>query len=147
MSIWGIARPGQLPTIVATVAGADVTLTAGADVTGFTPSSALIAPFNGTFAYIVWVHATIVMGGTAPSAMVVKLKTATPTTLDTFTVPPANLVNSAIVPLSFCLVGTSSSSLYWPSGDTPVITFNGTGQASTLKFQSRAVFAFINTDA
>jgi hypothetical protein len=142
---WGTAKPNPLPTIVATVAGADVTLTAGSDITGFTPSSALISSYAGGWAYLVWVFATIVMGATAPSAMVIKLKTATPTTLDTFTVPPSNLVNNAIVPISVCLVGTTSSTLYYPSGDTPIITFNGTGQNSTLKFQSRAVFAFWET--
>jgi hypothetical protein len=142
---WGTAKPNPLPTIVATVAGADVTLTAGSDITGFTPSSALIASYSGGWAYMVWVFATIVMGATAPSAMVIKLKTATPTTLDTFTVPPSNLVNNAIVPISVCLVGTTSSTLYFPGGDTPIITFNGTGQNSTLKFQSRAVFAFWET--
>ncbi len=142
---WGTAKPNPLPTIVATVAGADVTLTAGSDITGFTPSSALIASYQGGWAYMVWVFATIVMGATAPSAMVIKLKTATPATLDTFTVPPANLVNNAIVPLSVCLVGTTSGSLYFPTGDTPIVTFNGTGQNSTLKFQSRAVFSFWET--
>jgi hypothetical protein len=142
---WGTAKPGTVPTIVVTVGAADVTLTAGSDITGFTPSAALIGAYAGGWCYVVWVHATIVLGGTAPSALVVKLKTATPTTLDTFTVPPANLVNSAILPLSFCLVGTSSGTLYYPTGDTPVITFNGTGQTSTLKAQSRAVFSFFET--
>jgi hypothetical protein len=142
---WGIARPFAIPTIVVTVGAADVTLTAGSDITGFTPSAALAGGFTSSWAYVVWVHATIVLGGTAPSALVVKLKNAVPTTLDTFTVPPANLVNSAILPLSFMLVGTSSATLYNGTGDTPIITFNGTGQASTLKAQSRAVFAFWNT--
>jgi hypothetical protein len=142
---WGIARPFAIPVIVATVAGADVTLTAGSDITGFTPSAAIAGGFTSQWAYVVWVHATIVLGGTAPSALVVKLKNAVPTTLDTFTVPPANLVNSAILPLSFMLVGTSSATLYNGTGDTPIITFNGTGQNSTLKAQSRAVFAFWNT--
>src|SRR5258708_34421932 len=139
---WGTANPNPLPAIVATGAGADVTLPAGSDITGFTPTSALMASYQGGWAYMVWVFATIVMGATAPSAMVIKLKTATPATLDTFTVPPANLVNNAIVPLSVCLVGTTSGSLYFPTGDTPIVTFNGTGQNSTLKFQSRAVFSF-----
>jgi len=143
MSIWGVQRPGQLPTIVGTVGAADVTLTAGSDITGFTPASALVAPQYGKWAYYVDVDCTIVLGGTAPSALVIKLKTATPTTLDTYTLPPANLVNSAILALSFTLVGTGSSTLYYPTGDTPIITFNGTGQASTLKAGSRAVFSFV----
>jgi len=140
---WGTQRPQGLPTIVATVGAADVSLTAGSDITGFTPAAALIAPAAGTWAYVVWVFATITLGGTAPSAMVVKLKTATPTTLDTFTVTPDNLVNSAILALSFMLVGTGSGSLYFPTGDTPVITFNCTGQAATLEAPSRAVFSFV----
>ena len=139
---WGTQRPQGLPTIVATVGAADVSLTAGSDITGFTPSAALVAPAAGTWAYVVWVFATITLGGTAPSAMVVKLKTATPTTLDTFTVTPDNLVNSAILALSFTLVGTGSGSLYFPTGDTPSITFNPTGQNVTLKNNSRAVFWF-----
>lgn len=143
MSIWGVQRLGQNATIVATVGAADVTLTAGADITGFTPAAALIAPFAGQWAYRVELFATLVLGATAPSAMVVKLKTATPTTLDTFTLPPANLVNSAILPIAVTLIGTASGSLYFPTGDTPIITFNGTGQNSTLKAGSRAVFSFI----
>jgi hypothetical protein len=142
---WGTAKPGTVPTIVATVAGADVTLTAGSDITGFTPAAALTGGYAGGWCYVVWVFATIVMGATAPTALVVKLKTATPTTLDTFTVPPANLVNNAIVPLSVCLIGTSSATLYYPTGDTPVITFNCTTTAATLKAQSRAVFSFFET--
>jgi len=143
MSIWGVQRLGQLPTIVVTVSNADVTLTSSTAVTGFTPSAPLIAPFAGSWAYVVDVFATIVMGATAPSAMVVTLATGTPTTLDTFTVPAANLVNSAIVPLSFRMVGTASETLYFPTGDTPTINFNGTGQATTLKKYSRAVFSFV----
>lgn len=139
---WGTQRPDGLPTIVATVGAADVTLTAGTDVTGFTPSAALIAPNAGAWAYDVQVFATIVMGATAPVSLVCKLKTATPTTLDTITVSTATLVNSAIVNYSFNLVGTSSSSLYFPTGDTPVITFTCGTTAATLKAGSRAVFRF-----
>jgi hypothetical protein len=142
---WGTAKPGTVPTIVVTVGAADVALTAGSDITGFTPAAPLIAAYQGGWCYVAWVFATIVMGATAPTALVVKLKTATPTTLDTFTVPPANLVNNAIVPLSVCLVGTSSGTLYYPTGDTPVITFNCTTNAATLKAQSRAVWSFFET--
>jgi hypothetical protein len=143
MSIWGVQRAGQLPSIVGTVGAADVTLTSSTAITGFTPGAALIAPQRASWAYVVEVFAVIVLGGTAPSALVVKLNTATPTTLDTLTVPPAVLVNSAILALSFTLVGTGSESLYYPTGDIPTITFNGTGQASTLKANSRAVFSFV----
>lgn len=139
---WGTAKPQGLPTIVATVAGADVTLTAGSDITGFTPASALIAPYPGGWAYLVWVTAVIVMGGTPPVSLVVKLKTAGATVLDTFTVPPALLVASAIEPIAVCLVGTTSSTLYYPTGDTPIITFNCGTTAATLKANSRAVFSF-----
>src|ERR1700687_3377649 len=123
---WGTRKPGTRPTIVATVAGADVTLTAGSDITGFTPASPLTGAYAGGWCYAVWGFASIVMGGPAPVALVLKLKTATPTTLDTFTLPPANLVNNAIVPVSVCLVGTSSTMLYYPTGETPAITFNFT---------------------
>lgn len=139
---WGTSRPDGLPTIVATVGAADVTLTSSTAVAGFTPAAALIAPAAGTWCYVVEVNATIVLGATAPSAMTIILQTGTPTTLDTFTLPAANLVNSAILNLGFTLVGTGSASLYFPTGDTPSITFNGTGQASTLKAHSRAVFSF-----
>lgn len=138
---WGTAKPQGLPTIVVTVGAADVTCTAGSDITGFTPSSALVAPYAGGWAYMVWVTATVVMGATASASLVVKLKTATPTTLDTFTIAPANLVNNAILPLSFCLVGTTSSTLYFPTGDTPLVTFTAGTTACTLKATSRAVFA------
>jgi hypothetical protein len=139
---WGTQRPDGLPTIVATVGAADVTLTAGTDVTGFTPAAALIAPNAGTWAYYVEIFATIVMGATAPVSLVVKLKTATPTTLDTVTVSTATLVNSAIVNYSIPLIGTASGTLYFPTGDTPVITFTCGTTAATLKAGSRAVFGF-----
>jgi len=139
---WGTAKPQGLPTIVKTVSDADVTVTAGSDITVFTPSAALVAPYEGGWAYMVWVYATVVMGSSASAALVVKLKTATPTTLDTWTVPPANLVNSAIIPLSINLVGTTSGSLYFPTGDTPLVTFNATTNNATVKAGSRAVFAF-----
>jgi hypothetical protein len=142
---WGTAKPSGLPTIVNTVAGADVTLTAASDITGFTPSSALIGPYPGGWAYEVQLYCIIVCGATAPSAMVVKLKTAGATVLDTFTVPPALLVNNAIIVVAPTLIGTTSSTLYYPTGDTPIVTFNGTAQNSTLKAQSRAVFSFISS--
>ena len=139
---WGTAKPQGLPVIVKTVGDADVTLTAGSDITGFTPAAALVAPYAGSWAYMVWMYAVIALGATAPSAITVKLKTATPTTLDTETIPVDALVNSAIVPYTFCLVGTASSTLYFPTGDTPLITLNCTGQAATLNKGSRAVFSF-----
>jgi hypothetical protein len=140
---WGTQRPQGLPTIVTTVSASDVTLTAGSDITGFTPAAALIAPAAGTWAYLVTVFATIVMGGTASATLNCKLKTATPTTLDTFTFSTSLLVNSAIITVSPTLVGTASASLYFPTGDTPVITFNAGTTACTLKAGSRAVFSFV----
>lgn len=142
---WGTAKPQGLPIIIGTVAGADVTLTAGSDITGFTPAAALIAPYEGGWAYNVDLAALIVLGATAPVSLVVKLKTAGATVLDTYTVPPAQLVANGIIVVAPTLIGTTSSTLYWPTGDTPVITFNCGTTAATLKFQSRAVFAFIPT--
>jgi hypothetical protein len=142
MSNWGVQRPNQNATIVATVAGADVTLTAGSDITGFTPGAALIAPFAGTWAYLVDLFAVVVMGATAPTALVIKLKTAGATVLDTVTVPPVLLANNAIEPIAPTLVGTASGTLYFPAGDTPLITFNAATTAATLKAGSRAVFSF-----
>ena|SRR5258708_27275818 len=139
---WGVSRPLGLPTIVNTVAGADVTLTAGSDITGFTPSSPLIAPFASGWAYMVQVCAVIVLGGTPPVSLVVKLKTAGATVLDTYTVPPAQLVASAIIVVAPTLIGTTSTTLYFPTGDTPIITFNSGTTAATLKAQSRVVFEF-----
>lgn len=143
MSIWGVQRAGQLPSIVKTVGDADVTLTAGSAVVGFTPAAALIAPQRASWAYVVEVFAVIVMGSSAPTALVVTLATATPTTLDTLTVPASVLVNSAIVPVSFTLIGTGSETLYYPTGDIPTINFNCTTNAATLKAHSRAVFSFV----
>lgn len=142
---WGTAKPQGLPTIVGTVAGADVTLTAGSDITGFTPAAALIAPYEGGWAYNVDVAAVIVLGATPPVSLVVKLKTAGATVLDTYTVPPAQLVASAIIVVAPTMIGTTSSTLYWPTGDTPIVTFNCGTTAATLKFQSRCVFSFIPT--
>jgi hypothetical protein len=142
MSIWGVQRAGQIPTIVKTVGDADVTLTAGSAVAGFTPAAALIAPQRANWAYVVEVFAVIVLGSSAPTALVVTLATATPATIDTLTVPASLLVNSAILALSFVLVGTGSETLYFPTGDTPTVNFNCTTNAATLKAHSRAVFSF-----
>jgi len=142
MSDWGVQREQQNATIVATVGAADVTLTAGSDITGFTPAAALIAPFVGRWAYLVQIFAVIVMGATAPTALVAKLKTAGAVVLDTLTIPVSTLVASAIDTYGFPLVGTASGSLYYPTGDTPIVTFNATTTAATLKAGSRAVFSF-----
>lgn len=142
MSIWGVQRPGGIPTIVTTVGNADVTLTAGSDITGFTPAAPLIAPQYGSWFYVVTVMCTIVMGSSAAVSLVAKLKTATPTTLDTITLPPANLVNNAILAVTFEFVGTKSSTLYYPTGDTPLVTFACGTNNATLKAGSRAIFGF-----
>ena len=143
MSTWGVQRLGQLPVIVATVGAANVTLTAGTDVTGFTPAAALIAPFAGAWAYQVSVFAVVVNGATAPTALVAKLKTADGTVLDTLTLPVSTLVANAIDSFGFTLVGTASGSLYFPTGDTPLITLNAATTAATLKAGSRAVFSLV----
>jgi hypothetical protein len=44
-------------------------VTAGSDITVFTPSAALIAAYAGGWAYMVWVYATTVLGSSASTRL------------------------------------------------------------------------------
>jgi len=138
-SIWGVQRPGQLPLIVGPVGATTVTIGA-TDTTCFTPASAIIAPFRGSWSYTVNVSGVVTEGAATGTTLVWKLKNAAGTTLDTYTTEPTYLVNTGILYVAFTLVSTASATLYWPSGDTPIITAVSATHNATLSAYARAVF-------
>ena len=141
-SIWGVQRPGQLPLIVGPVGATTVTI-ASTDTACFTPASAIIAPFRGSWAYMVQVSCVVTEGAATGTTLVFKLKNGAGTTLDTYTVEPTILANSAVLSLSFTLVSTASATLYWPTGDTPSVTGVSATHNATLSADARAVFSWV----
>lgn len=144
MSIWGVNQSLPAPTIV--TASSDVACPAGSETTVLSGASSGSAPGQN----IVVESSTelvVVLGATAPSAMTVNAKVGAGADYDTWTVPPALLVANAVLNLAPVLVGVLARNLFY-SGVTINITVNPTGQAVTLKAQSRCVNAWaIGLDA
>jgi hypothetical protein len=131
-NVYGIASPLPLAAVYGCVAGADVTLTAGTEVT-FITTGAISAPGPGDWYPIIWGVLVDYLGATAPSALVIAFKIGAGSDVVTYTVDPGQLVNSAKIVVPFFLVGTNSGSAWIGGGSTINITANGTGQASTAK--------------
>ena len=144
---WGTDLSTIAPTILN--ANADVTLTASTTVTAIhSQSGGVSIPLIQTNAFdcypVICGVLSILLGGTAPSAMVITYATTSGTPIDTITVNPALLVASTTLTIPIFFIGPLSSSLYLSPGKDPLIQVNGTGQASTLKFAySRAVFQLL----
>jgi hypothetical protein len=141
---WGTDLSTLAPTILN--ANADVTLTAGAATTAIhSQSGGTGVPLIQTNAFDVYPiiigSLTILMGATAPSALVISYATTAGTAISSFTVAPALLVNAATVQFPFFLIGPLSSTLYTGAGKDPLIQVNPTGQNCTLKaVGSQALF-------
>lgn len=141
---WGTDLSTIAPTVLN--ANADVTLTSSTTVTAIHSQSGGVAvpliQTNPIDCYpVIMGSLTILMGATAPSALVISYATTSGTAIASFTVAPALLVNAATVQFPFFFVGPLSSTLYTGVGKDPLIQVNGTGQASTLKaVGSQALF-------
>jgi len=144
-SIWGVQRPGQLPLIVGPVGATTVTI-AATDTACFTPASAIIAPFRGSWAYVVDVAGVVTEPAATGTTLVWKLKNGAGTTLDTYTTEPTYLVNNGILYVAFRLVSTASATLYWPTGDTPSVTAVSATHNATLSANARAVFSWVSVN-
>jgi len=132
------------PTLLTAQGAADVTCAAGASTTALSvggAGTALSQSNPDSVIPTVFGVLVIVLGATAPSALVIAYCETTHTAIDSYTVLAALLVNSAtlVVPISF--VGSASRSSYAGSGASPLITVSPTGQAVTVKNgASRAVW-------
>lgn len=132
-NIYGVANPIAAALVYVTAGpSGDVSVTAGAETT-FITTGALTALDPGNYYPIIWLVASCLMGGTAASALVYAFKLGSGSDVDTYTVNPAKLVNSATVGDSIPLVGTQSGSAWLGSGSTINITATSTGQNVTIK--------------
>jgi hypothetical protein len=142
MAIYGVANPLPAAAVYVTAGpGSDVSVTAASETTIIT-TGALTALNPGPYYPVIWLTAECLMGGTAASALVYAFKLGSGSDVDTYTVAPAKLVNSATVGSAICLVGTNSATSWVGSGSTINITCTSTGQNVTVKgVGTRAVVA------
>lgn len=120
------------PLVGTYVPANDTTCNAGTATTVVT-SGAITTQFPGAFAPILEGVLVILLGGTAPSALTIKFILGSGSAVDTYTVEPALLVNSAELVVPIFLVGTSSDSAWAGSGSTINVQVTATGQAVTCK--------------
>jgi hypothetical protein len=130
MSNWGVAAPLALPAVY--VPANDTSCTSSTATTVIT-TGALAALDNGDYYPLIWGVLTILLGGTAPSALTVKFILGSGSAVDTYTVEPALLVNSAELVIPIVLVGANSASAWAGSGSTINVQVTATGQAVTCK--------------
>jgi len=140
-NIYGVANPLALPAVYNSVGGADVTLTAGSEVTIIT-TGAIAGLGPGDYYPFIWLLAAVLMGGTAPTALQFAFKLGAGSDVDTFVVAPATLIASATVLYAIPLVGVNSSTNWIGAGSTINITAKASTTAATLKnVGSRAIVA------
>lgn len=138
---WGTSMQSPLPAVYAP--SGDVTCNAGTETTCIT-TGAINALVPGDYYPLIWLVAAIYLGATAPSALVLAFKIGAGADVDTFTVDPGQLVNSAKIIIVCPLIGANSASAWVGSGSTINITANATGQAVTFKqVGSRAIVALL----
>jgi len=131
---WGTNLMNPNPSLL--VAGTDVTCNAGVKTTvldsGASPLIAAAA--GGGFYLVLWTILEIVLGATAPSAIVVTLDLTTAgANQDSYTVTPDQLINSASIVVAPPLYVPTSGSIWYPTGDRVKVTVNPTGQAVTVR--------------
>lgn len=139
MSIWGVASPLALPAVYSPTG--DVTCTADTPITVIT-TGALTALNPGNYFPLIWFVLSIVQGATKPNTLTVKFILGAGSAVDTYTVDPTTLVNSAKLTVTGCLVGANSASAWVGSGSTINIQVTAAAQAVTCdQVGSRAVVA------
>ena len=140
-NLYGAAVPFATPAVY--IAAADVTLTAGTEVTCIT-TGALTAYSPGTWYPLIFLTYDIIFGGTASTALQFAFKLGSGSDVDTFVVEPGLLVNSAEITSGVCLVGTPSNTSWSGAGSTINITGKATTTACTFKkVGSRAVVVLL----
>ncbi|SRR5579884_1068332 len=142
-NIYGVANPQPIAAAYGTASSADVTLTAGSEITVIT-TGAIVAPSPGFWYPMIWLSWTVVLGATASTALVFAFKLGSGADVDTFTIEPGLLQNNAELQSCVVLVGVASATAWVGSGSTINITGKATAQNATFKgVGSRAVVRLI----
>jgi hypothetical protein len=142
-NVYGIAAPATLPAIYGAVGAADVTLTAGAEVTAIT-TGAITAANPGDYYPLIWLWLTILFGATAPTALQFAFKLGAGSDVDTFVIEPGLLTNLGEIQVGVPLIGANSATAWQGSGSTINITGKATTTACTVKaVGSRAIVALM----
>jgi hypothetical protein len=131
-NVFGIDESLALPALYGTSGGTDVSCTSGSETTVIT-SGAINAVSNGDYYPMVLGVLSIVLGATAPSALVIAGRIGTATDFATFAVATGLLANNAELMIPVVLVGANSGSAWAGSGSTVNVTVKPTGQAVTCK--------------
>jgi hypothetical protein len=130
--IYGVANPLALPAVYLTASGADVSCVAGSETNVIT-SGAITGSAAGSLYPRIDAFLTILLGATAPSALVIAFRLGAGADVDSFTVEPALLTNNAELMFPLALIGVSSASAWIGSGSTVNLTVKPTGQNVTVK--------------
>lgn len=138
-NVYGIASPMALPAVY--TAGADVTLTAGAETTMIT-TGAISAPGPGDLYPMIWLCVAILFGATAPTALTFAFKLGSGSDVDSLAVAVASMVANATTYYYIPLIGVNSGTAWIGAGSTINITGLAVTTAATFKFAgSRALVA------
>jgi hypothetical protein len=131
-NVYGVANPLALPVLYGTASGADVSCPAGSETTVI--STGAIAALNaGDYYPFAFGSLAILLGGTAPSALIIAMRLGSAADVATYTFPPALLVNGATIIAPVMLVGANSGSAWIGAGSIINITVTPTGQNVTCK--------------
>ena len=142
-NIYGVANPNFTPTVA--IPSADVTLTAGSEVTCIT-SGAIAGYGPGAYTPVIYALLTVLMGATAPTALQFAFKIAAGTDVDTYVVEPGLLVALAEIAILVPLLGVSDPAAWIGVGSTLNVTGKATTTACTVKkVGSRALFTLLRT--
>lgn len=133
MPAYGVANQSFVPGVWAPAS--DVTLTAGAETLAITTTAALAGNRAQSYTPVIFGLAALVLGGTAPSALVLAARYSGGSDVATQTVPAGVLVNSAVLMVPVCLVlpAIDAASDGTIGGAAIEITGDPTGQAVTWK--------------
>ncbi len=138
-NVYGIANPIPIPAIY--TAGADVTLTAGSELTIIT-TGAISAASPGDYYPEIWLCVAIAFGATAPTALTFAFKLGAGADVDSLAVAVASMVINTTGYYTVPLIGANSSTAWLGAGSTINITALAATTAATFKFAgSRALVA------
>jgi len=129
-NVWGTSQPTPVPPVF--VPAIDVDCVAGSE-TAAIPCTALLAISAGSYFALITGVLTIVLGATAPGALIVAALFNGGADFDSFTVEPGLLVNAAELVIPFAFVSPSAPGVFVGAGAEIDITVAPTGQDVTCK--------------
>ena len=142
-ALWGNAIPIPAAASYGNIGAVDVACPSATE-TNVVTTGALVALNNGAYYPEIWGVLAILLGATAPSALVCAFRLGAGADVDTYTVPPALLTNAATLMVQINLVGVNSASAWVGAGSTINVTINPTGQAVTCKAVGTKVVVALN---